>query len=125
MDRSPHQWRPPKTRRDLPPLRCPYVALLAIVSASPNIKLLRCGCITNSRVESRKQQQFCCAGHACVRMVEKGNPESGRPEHSGLLGDLANKLQEGLLGDRRSVEAEPCPAVDGDCLVVGRRDHKR
>jgi len=28
--------------------------------------------------------------------VDKGNPESGQPERSGLLGDLANKLQEGL-----------------------------
>src|SRR5215470_3758092 len=29
-------------------------------------------------------------------MVDKGNPKSGEPERSGLLGDLANKLQEGL-----------------------------
>jgi PAS domain S-box-containing protein len=35
-------------------------------------------------------------------MVDKGNPESGQPERSGLLGDLANKLQEGL---RATVEA--------------------
>ena len=29
-------------------------------------------------------------------MVDKGTPKSGEPERSGLLGDLANKLQEGL-----------------------------
>jgi len=29
-------------------------------------------------------------------MVDKGTPKSGEPERSSLLGDLANKLQEGL-----------------------------